>query len=126
MATAKAVDELAGIPIQASKRRVFAGWQAAKWRAESPDTKGILEFELRDGTEDYTAQEEWMAKTLTMMAEASVATSVAFSLEAGIMPDDDMGLANVKQEYWNWLSDVLLEVLRDSDAHRVPAPASGN
>jgi hypothetical protein len=120
MATAKGVDKLADIPIQASKRRAFAAWQAAKWLAESPDTKGILEFELRDGSEDYTAQEEWMAKTLTMMVDAAAATSAAFSLEAGLkLPDSDES-ARDKQDYWNWLSEALLQILRESSAANIP------
>lgn len=123
---ANKAEQLADVPIRASRLRILAAWQTAKWYAESPDTKGILEFELRDGSEDYTAQEEWMAKTLTMMADAITATSAAFSLEAGLAPEDEDGLATVKQDYWNWLSEVLLQVLRESNTSNILATALGN
>jgi len=112
---ANKAERLATLPVRASRLRVFAAWQAAKWQSESPDAKGILEFELRDGSGDYTAQEEWMAKTLSVMADAAAATSAAFSLEAGLAPEDEDGLTTAKEEYWNWLSNMLLQILRESN-----------
>jgi hypothetical protein len=128
---------LADTPVRASRLRILAARKATDWLARHPEEQCLMDLaspdESDDSTaeeewEDYTAMEEWMAGTLTIMAEAAAATSAASWSDGGLLselPDSDES-AGAQRDYWNWLSKVLVQILRESSAASIPAAALGN
>ena len=55
-----------------------------------------------------------MEESLKALTEAAVATSYGLPSAWGVGPPDEDDAAKIKQDYWDWLSTILLQILRES------------
>lgn len=104
----------AQVPILASGLRLSAAFCAVC----ALQDRFIPDEVVQEG--GHWSDEEWMARTLRTMADASVAGTIE-SFQRGRLRGpsdwDSENLTELKREYWNWLSEALLQVLRDLNAN---------